>query len=62
MLELVIQFSLFSSFNSYNEYSLVVDTVIEDNLFLSVDASNSDSYSGSGTTSTYLTEMATMEP
>ena len=29
----------------YNEYSSVVDTVIEDSLFLSVDASNSDSYS-----------------
>ena len=39
----------------YNEYSSVVDTVIEDSLFLSVDASNSNSYSGSGTTWTDLT-------
>lgn len=39
----------------YNEYSSVADTVIEDGLFLSVDASNSNSYSGSGTTWTDLT-------
>ena len=39
----------------YNEYNSLVDTVIEDSLFLSVDASNSNSYSGSGTTWTDLT-------
>ena len=39
----------------YNEYNTVVDTVIEDSLVLNVDASNSNSYSGSGTTWTDLT-------
>ena len=39
----------------YNEYNSVVANVIDDNLFLNVDASNSNSYSGSGTTWTDLT-------